>query len=65
MSILINAVCIFILLSATAVLAFIVPLEEESNVSNDIDVKNVEVDSVLTQLVKTSENVPPLVWCLN
>ena len=65
MSILINAVCVFILLCATAVLAFIVPLEEKSNVSNDIDVKNVEVDSVLTQLVKTSENVPPLVWCLN
>lgn len=65
MSILINAVCIFILLCATAVLAFIVPLEEESNVCNDIDIKSVEVDSVLTQLVKTSKNVPSVVWCLD
>ena len=65
MSILINAVCVFILLCTTAVLACIVPLAEKSNVSNDIDVKNVEVDSVLTQLVKTSKNVPSVIWYLD
>lgn len=65
MSILINAVCVFILLCAAAVLAFIVPLEDKSTVCNDIDIKSVEIDSVLTQLVKTSKNVPSVVWCLD
>lgn len=65
MSILISAVCIFILLCATAALALVVPLEEKTNACKNIDIKSVEVDSVLTQLVKTSKNVPSVIWCLD
>lgn len=54
MSFLANAIYIFILLCATVVLALTVPLENKNNI-------DIEVDSVLTQLVKTSKNVPPVV----
>lgn len=58
MSILASAIYIFILLCATAVLALTVPLE---NIQSNIEVEDTKVDNVLTQLVKTSKNVPPVV----
>lgn len=64
MSVLISAICIFILLCLSAFLAFAVPLNTQSNTSNNID-ENVEIDSVLGKLVKTSKDVPPVIQYLN
>ena len=64
MIIVISAIIIFILLYLSAILAFIVPLKTSSNTQNDINA-NVEEDSVLTQLFKTSKNIPSVIQYLN
>ena len=64
MIITISAIIIFILLCLAAILAFMVSLNMPSNALNNINA-NIEVDSVLTQLVKTSKDAPPVIQYLN
>lgn len=63
MSIIISAILIFILLSATTVFALIVPLDPEwPKTRKAINVTtNTETDSVLVQLAKVSKDVPAIV----
>ena len=63
MSILISAACIFILLCATAICAFLVPMDPEwpkswkaMNAST-----NTETESVLVKLAAVSKDVPAVV----
>ena len=61
-SVILSAVIIFLILCFSAFLAFIVPLEETGK---DEKEDEVETDSVLGVLVKSSKNIPPVVAVLS